>query len=345
MASQPPTVLFHYPGSPFAARVLYYLALRGIPYDECIQPNILPRPDLARLGIRYRRIPLLAIGRDVYLDTPLILNRLERFDPSSTTKPPFKSTATPSQHTLTTLLASYTLDTPLFKNVVCVLLPSTPLIHDEAFLKDRAEMLGGPPGFNFAEHFVLPARNDAIVEVKKTLEFLEFTLLADGRQWVAETQDPSLADIELVWPLHWLFSIPGAVPKEHITAEKFPKVYSWVERFEKAVGEARKGLRRPQTVSGEKVAAWLGKAGVEDQDEARVEQNDPVVKAQGLYQGQEVLLWPADTGANHKTKGKLVGFTSREITLDTTEGEVSVRVHAPRHGFRVAAVPVKAHLS
>lgn len=207
-------------------------------------------------------------------------------------------------------------------------------------------MLGGPPGFNFAEHFVLPARNDAIVEVKKTLEFLESTLLADGRQWVAETESPGLADIELVWPLYWLIKTPGALPGEYITAERFPKVFSWVERFERAFAEAQGGLsRRPQTVSGEKVAAWLGKAGVEDQDEARVEQTDPVVRAQGLYQGQEVLLWPADTGANHKTRGKLVGFTSREITLDTTEGEVSVRVHAPRRGFRVAAVSEKANLA
>lgn len=206
-------------------------------------------------------------------------------------------------------------------------------------------MVGGPPGFNFAEHFILPARNDAIVEVVKTLEFLESTLLADGRQWVAETENPGLADIELVWPLHWLFKTPGAVPEEYITAEKFPKVFSWVERLERAVAEAEKGVRRPQTVSGEKVAAWIDKAGVEDEDEARVDLADPVVKEKGLYQGQEVLLWPADTGANHKTRGKLVGFTSREITLDTTEGEVSVRVHAPRHGFRVAAVPEKANLS
>jgi hypothetical protein len=42
-----------------------------------IQPRILPRPDLARLGINYRRIPLLAIGCDVYLDSRLIIYALE----------------------------------------------------------------------------------------------------------------------------------------------------------------------------------------------------------------------------------------------------------------------------
>jgi len=37
----------------------------------------MPRPDLAALGIHYRRIPLLSIGRDIYLDTRLILRKLE----------------------------------------------------------------------------------------------------------------------------------------------------------------------------------------------------------------------------------------------------------------------------
>ena len=39
----------------------------------------LPRPDLAdRLGVKYRRIPVLAIGKDVYCDSSLIATVLER---------------------------------------------------------------------------------------------------------------------------------------------------------------------------------------------------------------------------------------------------------------------------
>lgn len=42
----------------------------------------LPRPDITdRLGIGYRRIPLLAIGNDVYCDTSLISLVLERSFP------------------------------------------------------------------------------------------------------------------------------------------------------------------------------------------------------------------------------------------------------------------------
>ena len=47
----------------------------------------MPRPDLARLGIAYRRIPVLAIGRDVYLDSRLILQKLEGLYPPSEAHP------------------------------------------------------------------------------------------------------------------------------------------------------------------------------------------------------------------------------------------------------------------
>ena len=44
----------------------------------------LPRPELADLlGLKYRRIPVLAIGRDVYCDSSLIASVLERRFPPS----------------------------------------------------------------------------------------------------------------------------------------------------------------------------------------------------------------------------------------------------------------------
>lgn len=45
---------------------------------------ILPRPELSELlGITYRRIPILAIGNDVYCDTALIASVLEHRFPAS----------------------------------------------------------------------------------------------------------------------------------------------------------------------------------------------------------------------------------------------------------------------
>ena len=37
---------------------------------------VLPRPDLEALGITYRRIPILAVGKDVYCDSALIIDTI-----------------------------------------------------------------------------------------------------------------------------------------------------------------------------------------------------------------------------------------------------------------------------
>lgn len=37
----------------------------------------MPRPDLNALGVQYRRIPILTIGKDIYCDSRLILQKLE----------------------------------------------------------------------------------------------------------------------------------------------------------------------------------------------------------------------------------------------------------------------------
>lgn len=90
-----------YKGSPFGDKIVNVLALKHISYsrvDVCISTripevfilnwiqvsNTLPRPELSDLlGINYRRIPLLAIGNDIYCDTSLIVSVLERRFPNS----------------------------------------------------------------------------------------------------------------------------------------------------------------------------------------------------------------------------------------------------------------------
>ncbi|KAL4967216.1 glutathione S-transferase family protein [Aspergillus stella-maris] len=344
MASDSQIVFFHYPFSPFSARVLYYLTLRGIPYDQCIQPKILPRPDLNRLGIKYRRIPLLSIGRDVYLDSALILRTLEKIKGAN---PPFSSQTTPAQHGIEGLLSKFTMETGLFRNIVQILLPSTPLMHDEAFMKDRMDMMGGGSGGSASDFakFVLAGRSDAIVSVKNAFQFLESTLLADERDWLAGTEKPGLADIEMVWPIHWLVSVPGALPEEYISASLYPRVFSWVERFQKAIEEAKKSAREPASLSGEEVAEILKKA-VADGSGDVVDEGDPLVKENGWKKGQMVQVWPSDSGSRHKTVGRLLGLTAKETTIETVEGDISVRVHAPRQAFQVAEVSAeKANLS
>lgn len=47
-------------------------------------PSMLPRPLLTSVfGLHYRKIPVLAIGREIYCDTSLIIEALEHFFPTS----------------------------------------------------------------------------------------------------------------------------------------------------------------------------------------------------------------------------------------------------------------------
>lgn len=108
-------------------RVLWYLNLRGIPYSQCVshqttrtndktltaekvQPPIMPRPDVAAIGTVYRRIPIVAIGRDIYNDTRLIISKLEKLFPEA----PRISASSPDQKAIERLLEQWAVDSGVF---------------------------------------------------------------------------------------------------------------------------------------------------------------------------------------------------------------------------------------
>ena len=69
--------------------------------------------------------------------------------------------------------------------------------------------------------------------------------------------------------------------------------------------------------------------------EGEVDGNDPT----GLKKGQEVEVWPVDSGFNHRDRGLLVALSTKEIVIESkTKAGETVRVHAPRHGFRLRAL-------
>lgn len=90
----PDPILYLYGFSPFGRLVSQYLALRNIQHSIVEQPPVIPRPDLEALGIHYRRIPLLNIGRDFYCDTKCILHKLEQLYPPSKEHPGIAPTDT-----------------------------------------------------------------------------------------------------------------------------------------------------------------------------------------------------------------------------------------------------------
>ncbi|KAL6856514.1 hypothetical protein J3F83DRAFT_718317 [Trichoderma novae-zelandiae] len=320
-------ILYHYGVSPFARRAVWYLALRGIPYNQCLQPGMLPRPDVARLGISYRRIPILSIGRDIYLDTRLQLPKLEAMYPEL----PRLGASAPDQKGIERLFSAFIIDGGIFQQGVKLLPTDLPFLKDPRYFKDRGDFMGA----ELSVEGMKKVRPEALGEIAAAFEMMETTFLADGREWILKTEKPGLADIEAVWVFHWLSGIPGALPKERFSADKFPRVYAWIGRFQEAVTAAKKRVAKPKTLDGEEAARVI-EGSSWNEEEGTVDEDDPLVVAEGLKKGGMVTISPTDTGRAHKDVGKLVSLDKDEVVIEvkTAKGE-SVRVHAPRHGYKL----------
>jgi glutathione S-transferase len=152
----------------------------------------MPRPDISSLGSSYRRIPLLTIGRDIYLDTRLILSKLEQLFPPSAQHPALSSGSL--EHKATEkLLEHWAIDNGLFNHAAALIPSDIPLLKDPKFQKDREDYTGR----SWSKASVEKGRPEALVEIRNAFEFLEGTVLADGREWVlGGGEGPALADIE-----------------------------------------------------------------------------------------------------------------------------------------------------
>lgn len=302
------------------------MTLRQIEHAQCLQPPTLPRPDLDNLGISYRRIPLLSHGASVYCDTRLIIQKLESQFPNS------GLAATSSEDEATSrLLESWTIDGGIFARAAQALPAELPMMKDPKFTTDREAYTGR----SWSQESVKAIRPEALVHLREAFDFVENVLLVDGRPWVLKSgkpeQAPSLADIDAVWPFHWLIDLKVALPKDFITKETHPKAFAWVARFDDAVKAAKKSMSKPVTLKGDEAAKVIMSAKAQSAEEDKVDERDPT----GLKQGMAVESWPTDTGFRNKDRGKLVKLDRQECVFKNGKG---VRVHHPRWNFRVREI-------
>jgi hypothetical protein len=136
-----------------------------------------------------------------------------------------------------------------------------------------------------------------------------------------------------VWLFSWLKGLKGALPLDYISASKFPKTFAWIERFDMVVLAAMKNNGAATKISGKEAMQTVGN-GEWAEEEANVDGGDP----SGLRKGEVVEVWPIDSGFSRKDRGRLLGLSTREVVIEgRTEEGGQVRIHAPRHGFRVRA--------
>ncbi|APA11505.1 hypothetical protein SS1G_04914 [Sclerotinia sclerotiorum 1980 UF-70] len=328
MTQNPEIILYHYRSSPFAKRIVWYLNLRGIPYAECLQGMIMPRPDIEALGTKYRRIPIVVIGRNIYNDTRLILKKLEKLYPDYP-QISASSTSSPDHTAIEKLLEFWTVD-GLFSRAAQLIPTNLPLMNDPKFTSDRENYTGR----SWEKNSLARGRPEALAALRGAFEFMENTFFSDDRDWILKTSSPTLSDIEAVWPFHWLTTMPGALSEDYISHQQFPKTFAWIARFDKTTRLAAKKVPKARRLLGSEAIKIVSTSDFVEMDEI-VDALDPT----GLQKGQEVEVWPIDTGMNNKDKGTLVGLSSQEIIIEShTKDGVKIKIHTPRHGFRIRGI-------
>ncbi|KAK5685235.1 hypothetical protein LTS10_003312 [Elasticomyces elasticus] len=278
----------------------------------------------------------MAVGRDVYVDSRMIIQRLEELYPDDSEFPMLSSKETAG---LAALLNKFVIDGSVFSKGVGIM-PAVSRI-DNKFVKDRA----GFYGKQWNIHDTAKHKPENMAHLKQCFEIAE-SLFVDNRDWVAGTSNPTLADLEgnvscCAWSFAWILSDLQPPPK-YFSKAIYPEVYAWCERFQAAVQSAQ--ARAPKVVSlkgSEAVPYLLGRPLAEL--DPIVEPDDPL----HLRRGALVDLYPTDGGGfTHQDRGTLVKLTKDEVAIEVhaPTGD-AIYIHAPRWSFRIEEVASRAKLA
>ena len=205
--SEPPVVLFDYQFAPNAQRARSLLTLSNIPFQVCEQPFVQPRPILHDLGITYRRIPVNAIGKDVYVDNRVFLEAVRNAFPE-------KSAA------LAVSPADHAYESFGYRTFWICLPLVPPALMSEAFLKDRAELFGV-----FARPDYETLRPSALAEFRALLDLVENDFLV--KKWIGGDKC-AIADIHASWMIKFALQTLEIEKEPGFSAKDFPKVHAWI---------------------------------------------------------------------------------------------------------------------
>ena len=101
------------------------------------------------------------------------------------------------------------------------------------------------------------------------------------------------------------------------------------------VKEAKSRAPKPTTLKADAATKRIVSASFAE-EEATVDEQDPL----GLKKGQEVEVWPIDSGSKHRDTGALLGLSKEEVVLSVKPEAygAELRLHFPRTNFRIRAV-------
>ena len=293
-------ILHHYDTSPFSEKVRLMLGIKRLAWRSVIQPVIMPKPDLVPLTGGYRRIPVLQIGADVYCDSQVILDELERRHPD----PPVVRGADWAVNLWS--------DRMWFQASVAVIFAGIGDSVPEEFIADREKLSGRP----FDVKAMQAAAPFARAQWRAFAAWLEEGL--EDADFLGGST-PSLSDVAVWMNVWWLGGAAREAAGELLGG--FDRTLAWRDRM-RAIGHGQ----RTETPPPEAVEIARGATPAP----AAVDPNDP----SGLRAGERVVVQADDYGRD-PIEGRLVGLSPTRVSLARDDLD-TIHVHFPRAGYVLA---------
>ena len=299
-------VLHHFDWSPYAEKIRVVLGIKGLAWQSVQIPMVMPKPDLTALTGGYRKTPVLQIGADVYCDSSLIAQELERRYPTPTLFPD-------GGPGLSIALAAWA--ARFFDAGSGLAMGLNDDLPDD-LLKDRREFFTHMDFASFRENaphlFGQVAAHGHLVEQQ----------LADGRDFLLGAR-PGLADAT-AWYVFWMAR--GFVAAMEGILSPFVRIAQWEARM-RSLGHGQR------TELGAAAAHAMARAS-QPLTPRGVDESDP----SGLRFGQQVSVTPDDYG-KVPVQGELVTLRHDEVAVRRDDPRAgTVVVHFPRVGYRVEYV-------
>lgn len=301
-------ILHHYPQSPFSEKIRLVLGFKGFTWKSVIIPAIMPKPDVVALTGGYRKTPFLQIGADIYCDSTLICEVLERLQPTPTLYPAqqvgmAQTLAQWADSTLFWAAMAYNLQ----PKGAAALFAGAPPDAVKAFGADRAAMAQGMTRLR-------PA--DATVAYQTYLQRLESML--QGHNYLLGSV-PCVADFAAYHPLWYT---RHCVPVLASILNATPAVLAWMGHMA-AFGH---GTMEKMSATEAIAASACSTGGVAELDTSFVDTH-------GIALGTQVSVAAESFGAE-ATAGALVAASASHITLRRHDSRAgTVHVHFPRVGY------------
>jgi glutathione S-transferase len=317
-------VLHHYPNSPFSEKIRLVFGYKGLNWQSVIIPAIMPKPDVLALTGGYRKTPFMQIGADIYCDSALICDVLEKIQP--------EPTLYPAHHKGAARIVAQWADTTLFWAAMAYNFSpagsaqmfgidspqaTEAIANAKLFAEDRSKMRSGMAR--------LPAA-DAAASYKSYLRRIA-NMLDESAFLMGDK--PCIADFAVYHPL-WFTRHRTPVMAGIFDAT--PNVLTWMDRMA-AISHAQSS--KLSAIDSIAICATNTPAIIEN-----ISQNSIFQDEHSIPLGSLVSV-ASETFGPEPTQGELVAATRMHYTLRRHDGRAGlVHVHFPRIGFILKKIEV-----